>query len=205
MKVNNYPLKTPSAGDKLFGSDSNGDQKQFDIESVMGGGFQYYIGQYLPFQGGIVFYRYLNETGENYLIVDTANLSNSQSWSNVTSTEIGITAQSTYDGISNSNAIIGQAGQLSSAAKLCIDSTSNSQTDWYLPSVDELLKLRINRLEVNQTLADLSLSQITLASYVSSTEFSATQNFNVDFQLFQVSLVNKSTGYRVRAIRKFSI
>jgi hypothetical protein len=32
MKVNNYPLKTPSAGDKLFGSDVNGDQKQFDIE-----------------------------------------------------------------------------------------------------------------------------------------------------------------------------
>lgn len=33
MKVNNYPLKTPSAGDKLFGSDSNGDQKQFDMSN----------------------------------------------------------------------------------------------------------------------------------------------------------------------------
>lgn len=33
MKVNNYPLKTPSAGDKLFGSDSNGDQKQFDVSN----------------------------------------------------------------------------------------------------------------------------------------------------------------------------
>jgi hypothetical protein len=33
MKVNNYPLKTPSTGDKLFGSDSNGDQKQFDMSN----------------------------------------------------------------------------------------------------------------------------------------------------------------------------
>lgn len=33
MKVNNYPLKTPAAGDKLFGSDSNGDQKQFDMSN----------------------------------------------------------------------------------------------------------------------------------------------------------------------------
>lgn len=33
MKVNNYPLKTPAAGDKLFGSDSSGDQKQFDMSN----------------------------------------------------------------------------------------------------------------------------------------------------------------------------
>lgn len=31
MKVNNYAVKTPEAGDKLFGSDSNGDQAQFDM------------------------------------------------------------------------------------------------------------------------------------------------------------------------------
>lgn len=31
MKVNNYAVKTPAAGDKLFGSDSNGDQAQFDM------------------------------------------------------------------------------------------------------------------------------------------------------------------------------
>lgn len=33
MKVNNYPLKTPAAGDKLFGSDASGDQKQFDMSN----------------------------------------------------------------------------------------------------------------------------------------------------------------------------
>lgn len=33
MKVNNYAVKTPEAGDKLFGSDSNGDQAQFDMSN----------------------------------------------------------------------------------------------------------------------------------------------------------------------------
>ena len=33
MKVNNYPLKTPAAGDKLFGSDASGDQHQFDMSN----------------------------------------------------------------------------------------------------------------------------------------------------------------------------
>ena len=33
MKVNNYPVKTPESGDKLFGSDSSGDQVQFDMSN----------------------------------------------------------------------------------------------------------------------------------------------------------------------------
>jgi hypothetical protein len=35
MKVNNYPLKTPVAGDKLFGSDASGDQHQFDMSNFI--------------------------------------------------------------------------------------------------------------------------------------------------------------------------
>ena len=34
MKVNNYPLKAPAQGDKLFGSDSNGDQVQFNMSDI---------------------------------------------------------------------------------------------------------------------------------------------------------------------------
>lgn len=33
MKVNNYAVKTPEAGDRLFGSDSNGDQAQFEMSN----------------------------------------------------------------------------------------------------------------------------------------------------------------------------
>lgn len=36
MKVNNYPVKTPEAGDKLFGSDANGDQSQFEMSNFQG-------------------------------------------------------------------------------------------------------------------------------------------------------------------------
>lgn len=55
MKVNNYPLKTPSTGDKLFGSDVNGDQKQFDMSAVSNIVFQYEIGEYAADQGGVIF------------------------------------------------------------------------------------------------------------------------------------------------------
>jgi hypothetical protein len=33
MKVNDYQVKTPESGDKLFGSNSNGDQVQFNMSS----------------------------------------------------------------------------------------------------------------------------------------------------------------------------
>ena len=57
MKVNNYPVKTPAAGDRLFGSDSNGDQKQFDITNFTNAVFQYEIGQYIVAEGGVIAHR----------------------------------------------------------------------------------------------------------------------------------------------------
>lgn len=43
MKVNNYPVKTPASGDRLFGSDSNGDQKQFDIADFAAPTYKKYV------------------------------------------------------------------------------------------------------------------------------------------------------------------
>jgi len=44
MKVNNYPIKTPEIGDKLFGSDSSGDQAQFYLSDVSDFGPSRYVG-----------------------------------------------------------------------------------------------------------------------------------------------------------------
>lgn len=43
MRVNNYPVKTPAAGDRLFGSDSNGDQKQFDVADFAAPTYKKYV------------------------------------------------------------------------------------------------------------------------------------------------------------------
>jgi len=195
MKVNNYPLKTPSTGDKLFGSDVNGDQKQFDMSAVSNNVFQYEIGQYVEDEGGVIFHRYLDGDTQKYLAVEPIN---------VTGTLIGSTAQSTWDGLSNSNAIISQATHTSSAAKLCLDSTINNQTDWYLLSIDELLLLYNNKFNVNKTLSSVpGASEIDILDTWCSTEFNTTQAFYKSNSAQTSS--SKSNTFRVRAIRKFSI
>jgi hypothetical protein len=206
MKVNNYPLKTPSAGDKLFGSDVNGDQKQFDMSAVSNNVFQYEIGKYVADQGGVIFHRYLDGGTQNYLVVGLNNLSAAQTWSNVTSTLIGSTAQSTWDGLSNSIAIVNQSGQISSAAKLCLDSTANGQIDWYLPSNDELNILFNQRFLINQELIQIPASQGLFGfGYWGSTESTSTNSFIMNGGVCVLATEVKSAALYVRAIRKFSI
>jgi hypothetical protein len=212
MKVNNYPLKTPAAGDKLFGSDSSGDQKQFDMSAVSSNVFQYEIGQYVADEGGVIFHKYLDGSTQNYLVVDTTNLSTSSAWSNVASTLIGSTAQSTWNGLSNSNAIVGQSGFTSGAAKLCLDSTNNSQTDWYLPAIDELNLLFNNKFNVNRTLSgNSSFGSISGATQIdyngcwSSTEDGSSSAVYFLFVDGYADAGGKNSALYVRAIRKFSI
>ena len=212
MKVNNYPLKTPTAGDKLFGSNSSGDQVQFDMTAISNNVFTYEIGEYVEDEGGVIFHRYIDNGVQYYLVVDTTNLSTSSAWSNVTSTLIGSTAQSTWDGLSNSNAIVGQAGFTAGAAKLCLDSTNNSKSDWYLPAIDELNLLYNNRFNVNKTLSGNSsfgnisgATQILYNIYWSSTEFSASNAWYFSFRSGIADNDGKVNAFYIRALRKFSI
>jgi hypothetical protein len=212
MKVNNYPVKTPVAGDRLFGSDANGDQVQFDLLAVSNNGFTYEIGQYVSSEGGVVFHRYIDNGVQYYLVVDTTDLSTSSAWSNITGTLIGTTAQSTWDGLSNSNAIVGQSGFTAGAAKLCLDSTNNSKSDWYLPAIDELSLLWQNRFNVNKTLSGNSAfgsisgaTQIFYNPYWSSTEYDVSNAWFFRFLNGMASDNNKGSTHYVRAVRKFSI
>lgn len=210
MKVNNYPLKTPTAGDKLFGSNSSGDQVQFDMTAISNNVFTYEIGEYVEDEGGVIFHRYIDDGVQHYLVVDTVDFS--ANWSNVTSTLIGSTAQSTWDGLGNSNAIVGQSGFINGAAKLCLDSTNNGKSDWYLPAIDELSLLWQNRFNVNKTLSGNSsfgsiseATQIGNEEYWSSTEY---DNYTAWFFFFNGGNANttlKNYAKYVRAVRKFSI
>ena len=119
-----------------------------------GGNFTHYIGE--QFGGGVIFHLFKDAQGvEHGLIVDKTDLSTSQVWSNIDQTLIGPSAQSSWDGLSNSNAIVGQAGHTSSAAALCLNSTNNGQSDWYLPAIDEQERLYQNSLEVNSSLRSI--------------------------------------------------
>ena len=119
---------------------------------------------------------------EHGLIVALTDQSTSQAWSNLTSTLIGASAQSSWDGLSNSNSIVGQAGHTSSAAKLCLDLVSGGQSDWYLPSIQELNMLLNNYYTVARVLSQISgATQLSNNYYWSSSEYANTGAWGVPF------------------------
>ena len=182
-----------------------GPQGQQGIQGVAGvGAFTHPIGAFIG--GGVVFHQWREGATEWYLAVDTVDLSTSQAWSNVTSTAIGATAQSSWDGLSNSNAIVAQSGHTSSAAKLCLDSTNNGQSDWYLPAIDEVNLLFNNRFNVNKTLSGIvGATQIPFLQYKTSTENTNTNAYSFNGLSYTIISGLKNNLERVRAIRKFSI
>ena len=176
-----------------------------------GGTFTHYIGE--QFGGGVIFHLWKDAQGvEHGLIVDKTDLSTSQVWSNNQTTLIGASAQSSWDGLSNSNAIVGQAGHTSSAAALCLNSTNSGQSDWYLPAIDELERLYQNRLEVNSSLRSIGgateLKRIDIngisAGYWSSSEYDAGSAWYFYFDDgYAGSYYSKDSTPYVRAVRAF--
>jgi len=169
------------------------------IAGTVSGG--HYIGE--EFGGGVIFYLWKDAQGvEHGLIVDKIDLSASHVWSNV-STLIGINAQSSWDGLSNSNAIVSQSGHTSSAALLCLNSTNGGQNDWYLPSQNELGVLWNNLVSVNRSLIILNLSPIGNYGYWSSSEDLSNMVGRTYFGSGAPYGNNKNDLFRVRAIRAF--
>ena len=180
-------------------------------ESIVGGnagggngGFSHYIGE--EFGGGVIFHLWKDKLGaEHGLVVATTDQSAAQTWSNIKDIEIGQTAKSSWDGLSNSNAIVNQSGHTSSAAKLCLDLVSGGQNDWYLPSIQELNMLWNNYFTVVKSLAQISgATQLGSAAYWSSSE---NNNGYAWFFLFNDgyadNLYNKNVTCFVRAVRAF--
>jgi hypothetical protein len=192
-------VRSSSAWVKLAGSNS----------SESGGG--HYVGEL--FDGGIVFYVYNN--GSNGLIVSLDDLYSGSgvAWSGNTSTLIGPTAQSYYDGAANTTAIVIQDATASKAGTLCDSYTGGSQTDWYLPSIWELKRLYNSAFCINTILENdsdgttngLKAADVppTRGRYWSSTESNSSSAWSSYFSDDFTQSNSKSTVCRVRAIRAF--
>ncbi|MFN5210243.1 MAG: DUF1566 domain-containing protein, partial [Bacteroidota bacterium] len=108
------------------------------------------------------------------------------------------------DGLSNSNAIVGQAGHTSSAAALCLNSTNGGQSDWYLPSIQELNMLWNNYYTVARSLTQISgATQLSTAAYWSSTESDSDDAWYFYFVDGNAGNGYKSNASYVRAVRAF--
>lgn len=167
------------------------------------GGFTHYIGE--EFGGGVIFHLWKDALGvEHGLIIDKTDLGAAQVWSNIDATLIGASAQSSWDGLSNSNAIVGQAGHTSSASALCLNSTNGGQSDWYLPSAQELNMLWNNYYTVARSLIQITgATQLQSAGYLSSTERDWINAWCFFFASGSIENINKTIPTYVRAVRAF--
>lgn len=167
------------------------------------GNFTHYIGEI--YGGGVIFHLWKDASGvEHGLIVALTDQSDSKPWSNVIYTEIGPYAQSSWNGLNNSNAIIWQAGHTSSAAMLCLELDSGGQSDWYLPSIQELNMLWKNYYTVAKVLAYTpGATQLSQNYYWSSTEINFYLAWYFSFSFGYASSIDKGNPRYVRAIRSF--
>jgi hypothetical protein len=179
--------------------------------SQLGASYKYEIGQYVNSEGGVIFHRWLSKTAgteptsgtvQNYLVMAVNNIGNAP-WglgsTNVTNCE------STWDGISNTNAITAAGGLPTDAAGLCLAYSTLGKSDWYLPSIDELNKIWINRRDIAQGLIVGSGSPITSSKYWSSTEGNTANAYSLEFAVGSIGGGGKTNNQVVQPVRTFSI
>ena len=194
-----------SAYDIWLAQGNTGTEADF-LNSITGpagsGGFVHFIGEH--FGGGVIFHLWKDSSGiEHGLVVDKVEINNIV-FSNVTSA-IGPSAESSWNGLQNSNAIVSQSGHTNSAAAICLQSANSGYTDWYLPSIDELSLIWQNRFDVNKSLSQSGDTEMK-AAYLSSTE-TAGAIFIHFFEYIpyqsQFEYSSKDNPMWVRAIRAF--
>jgi len=152
------------------------------------------------FQGGIVFY-ILQPGDPGYVAGETHGLiaaptdqSTGIQWYNGSVTTIGATGTALGTGNANTNTIVASQGAGSYAAKLCADLVLGSYSDWYLPSIDELNKLYLNKDVVGGFAGN---------SYWSSSEIFTRHPWSQNFDNGNQTFVNAYYPYYVRAVRAF--
>jgi hypothetical protein len=122
-------------------------------------------------------------------------------WYNGSNTITGATGTAIGTGLSNTNTIIASQGgtATSYAAGLARAHNGGGYNDWYLPSMDELNKLYINRTAIGGFASGGSEGDF----YWSSSEFSSSQAWDQEFNGgFQGNGLKGYPTY-VRAIRSF--
>lgn len=156
------------------------------------------VGQ--SYQGGIVAYIFQSgdsgyTSGETHgLIATTSNQTTGAQWG-CFGTSIGGTSAALGTGLVNTTAIINGCNSSTNAAALCNNLSSGGFTDWYLPSLDELKKLYLNKT---------SIGGFTNISYWTSSQTSTTTAWSISFSNgLSSNSSTKSTLMYVRAIRKF--
>jgi len=148
-------------------------------------------------QGGIVFW--LDESGEHGLVSAMDDQDNTE-WG-CSGTLIGPDAQNSVLGTGdlNTTAIIAVCTDEWIAAYSCDNLTLNGYSDWYLPSIDELNEMYIQRAAIGGFGNDWFWSSTEAAGAAIPAEAAWTYMFDYGFS----GWTGKSAYLHVRCIRKF--
>jgi hypothetical protein len=103
-------------------------------------GGQFYIGS--QYGGGIIFY--IDGTGQHGLISATSDQSSGATWG-CAFIEITGTATAIGTGQANTTIIVNSCGEAGIAARICNDLVLNGYSDWFLPSIDELSQMYLQK------------------------------------------------------------
>jgi hypothetical protein len=176
------------------------------INSSGGGGGGTQIGALIG--GGIVVGVFVDGGVNKALVASLTNLSTGLPYTipAFQTTLIGATAQSLFDGLTNTNAIIAQTllpASTSYAAGIARLFAGGGFSDWYLPSVWELNMCYNSAAIVNKVLG--STNGFINSTYLSSNEATASTARTVDFFAGAFGTSNKSFVFYVRAVRIHTI
>lgn len=154
------------------------------------------------YQGGIIFY--LDESGEHGLICSLQDQSASAVWCDDVTILSGADGVALGTGSQNTQDIIaGCPG--SNAALICSNYSSGEYDDWFLPSLEEIMKMNENLVVLNTGLSGNGGTEIALETYWTSSEALGSGSSAITFSFdlgIQGSLTKFGTA-RVRAIRSF--
>ncbi|MDX1686020.1 MAG: DUF1566 domain-containing protein [Saprospiraceae bacterium] len=161
---------------------------------------RHYVGE--RYGGGIVFYTY--DGGRHGLIASLRDLGDPVIWNGGPSST---SAESHYDGSTNTDRIVNNQGAGNYAASICRNYNGGGFSDWFLPSIWELNLLYQNGFVVSFKLDndnDMNTAAISAGqSYWSSTQFDDDLAYMIYFANGTPYLDIKTNSYRIRAVRRF--
>ena len=207
--------------DKVLTSDSSGLTKWKSVRSLFN--FGHYIGEL--YGGGIVVDVWKEGDDEKVLIASLEDLKSTNGFYNangstptqwiyggtMSTTLLGSSAQSLYDGKSNTNFIVKSSnlvGATGSAAQVCVDYRGGGYDDWYLPAYYELNTIYNQAAIVNKVIGSESITNNF--GYWTSTEAQSNRAYMlVSLGYLAYNLKNKNyfdgTAPSIRAVRRESI
>ena len=156
-----------------------------NIGDDFGGGKVAYIGSEFPVMGGMICH---SDVGWDY---DTTT----RQWG-CRGTTVGLDGTLLGTGYANTEAAVTHACNMESdkAPRICWDTDTGGYTDWFLPSLNELNELYLNKSTLDGFAADWYWS-----SSESSSRFARFRSFTYGFQYLSF----KSSAYKLRAVRGF--